>query len=222
MHSELHTPGSFMGLVSLKIETVPLADDHVLNFHHLPDLQYLSLRDTCISNTAVYLLSSHRRTLLSLDIGDNSDIDDDAIAPLLNFKKLKYLNMIGTDVTMDGLRRYAKAIHEAKRVIHIDIPEECEQKLQNLGHLYLVDIPPPFISDPDALENLTLAEIRANLNAHWEVNKRIVTTGNKNDLRERLKELLARRKDDLLVKEMVENGRDGGAEFNNRGDADDK
>lgn len=67
-----------------------------------------------------------------------------------------------------------------------------------------------------------MAEIRANLNAHWEVNKRIVTTGNKNDLRERLKELLARRKDDLLVKEMVENGRDGGAEFNNRGDADDK
>lgn len=39
--------------------------------------------------------------------------------------------MIGTDVTMDGLRRYAKAIHEAKRVIHIDIPEECEQKLQS-------------------------------------------------------------------------------------------
>lgn len=49
-----------------------------------------------------------------------------------------------------------------------------------------------------------------NLNAHWEVNDRIVTTGNKSELKERLKVLLERRKADLLVREMVENGRYGG------------
>jgi hypothetical protein len=37
-----------------------------------------------------------------------------------------------------------------------------------------------------------------------------VTTGNKSELKERLKVLLERRKADLLVREMVENGRYGG------------
>jgi predicted protein tyrosine phosphatase len=148
IHLELHAPGAFKGLVSLDIEFVPLDDDDVLYFHHLPGLQYLSLRDTCITNTAsvhlfyfsytsytdyfrrsIYLLSSHRNTLIQLDICCNWDIDDDAIVPLLKFKKLKYLHTVGTGITMEGLRRYAKAMHEAKRVIHIDIPEECEQEL---------------------------------------------------------------------------------------------
>jgi hypothetical protein len=52
-----------------------------------------------------------------------------------------------------------------------------------------------------------LAELRTNLNAHWEVDGKIVMTGSKSELRERLRNLLERREGDLLVREMVENGR---------------
>lgn len=72
---------------------------------------------------------------------------------------------------------------------------------------YLVNIQPPLTSDWRLIGTLSLVELRRNLAAHSVANRRILTTGNKADLRERLYKILREREEDLWVVEMLEKGK---------------
>ncbi len=79
-----------------------------------------------LTSLSVFLLVSLRHTLLRLSIGANLRIDDDAIPALMMFKKLCQLKIKGTQIAMDGLRRYATNIDNQGRTIHVEIPVHCQ------------------------------------------------------------------------------------------------
>ncbi|KAF9450492.1 hypothetical protein P691DRAFT_758159 [Macrolepiota fuliginosa MF-IS2] len=199
---ELHVPGLFTGLISLSCDRISLKDDDVMHLHNL-FLRNLSLCYTGISNAAVFLLVSHRQTLLRLLISGNMDIDDRAVPAFTTFEQLEYLKIEVTRISIQGLRDYARHVYQ-KRTVHIDVPENCKLYLDNMRYRYFIEIQPPLISDYELVGSLSLVELRKNLAAHAAVDKTIITTGNKADMGERLSRLLKQRMDDMRVKEMLE------------------
>ena len=142
-------------------------------------------------------------------------------------KNLKLLILEGTHVDMGGLRRFAGSIHSENRKLRIEIPLHCQHYLSrklvlsrpiklltehhmvtDMHHHYLLHPVPPLLSryDREDIWNLQLVELRKNLAAHSAVNRAILTTGNKTEMRLRLSDVLMKRERDLMVKRMYEDG----------------
>ena len=57
-----------------------------------------------------------------MDVEYNEGIDDDAVPALLILEKLQYLSLLGTDVTMSGVRRLAATLGNTSRFADVEIP----------------------------------------------------------------------------------------------------
>ncbi|KXN91758.1 hypothetical protein AN958_12372 [Leucoagaricus sp. SymC.cos] len=202
---ELHGHGLFKCLTRLSCDNVPLKDDSIVHLHGL-QLQHLSLIGTGIPNAAVFVLVPLRETLQSLWISANPALDNDAVPAVMMLKKLDHLALDGTSVDIEGLRRLAETFHTNHRKVRVDIPQYCCHYMEYMPRLYLVDIPPYLVSEVDGIYRLQLVDLRRNLAAHSAVNRSILTTGNKGELRDRLRQLLVKRKRDLMVKKMWKEG----------------
>ncbi|KAF5359395.1 hypothetical protein D9756_002912 [Leucocoprinus leucothites] len=204
---ELHGHGTFKCLVKLSCDNAPLKDDNIVNLHGLP-LQELSLNGTSLSNAAIFVLIPLRNTLIRFSISGNPAINNDVIPALMMFLNLKLLVLRGTHIEIEGLRRFAENIHSENRRLKVEIPLHCRYYLDHMRHYYLLHPAPPLLSayDREEIWGLQLVDLRKNLAAHGAVNREVLTTGNKADLRERLGELLLRRKGDMMVKKMYEDG----------------
>ena len=190
-----------------------------------------SLNDSlsCPSRHRIFLLIPLKRTLVHFSIGKNPAINDDAIPALIMLKNLKLLILQGTQVDMGGLRRLASSIHSENRKLRIEIPLHCQHYLgrkllvlsrrliklltehhmvTDIHHHYLLHPVPPLLNkyDREDIWNLQLVELRRNLAAHSAVNRAILTTGNKTEMRLRLSDVLMKRERDLMVKRMYEDG----------------
>jgi len=143
-------------------------------------------------------------------------------------KNLKLLILEGTHVDMGGLRRFAGSIYSEDRKLRIEIPLHCQHYLgrellvlsrpikllteyhmvTDMHHHYLLHPVPPLLNryDREDIWNLQLVELRKNLAAHSAVNRAILTTGNKTEMRLRLSDVLMKRERDLMVKRMYEDG----------------
>jgi len=78
----------------------------------------------------------------------------------------------------------------------------------DMHHQYLLHPVPPLLDryDREDIWSLQLVELRKNLAAHSAVNRAILTTGNKTEMRLRLSDVLMKRERDLMVKRMYEDG----------------
>jgi hypothetical protein len=172
---------------------------------------------------SVYLLLPLKSTLRRLSVALNPGIDDDAVPALLLLRKLSLLSIMDTGITIEGLRRFAKAIENEQRVVDIEIPESAEAYVDResattrlyqiiatglmfgagMQTMYLIDIKPPLITKPVLCAQLSRAALKRNLEAHHAVNKDILANGTKAEMKERLETLLKRREVDLLVRGMI-------------------
>ena len=173
----------------------------------------------------IYLLIALKRSLSDLDVAYNDRITDDAIPALLIMDKLQYLSLLETSITIAGVRRLAVELDESKRFIEVEVPRSCEQYINSaspefivsqnsvrelnlhfpveLSQKYVVDPMSPLITDPLAVDLLSLSALKHNLAAHAEVNSEISAKGAKTELAERLKTILDTRKADLLAQKLV-------------------
>lgn len=69
---------------------------------------------------------------------------------------------------------------------------------------YLVDIQPPYISNPRICGQLTSTALQRNLEAHAACNPSIITSGTRAEMLKRLSDILTTRRLDMLVISMLE------------------
>ncbi|KAJ8523104.1 hypothetical protein ONZ45_g388 [Pleurotus djamor] len=196
-------PNSYLFLAELSISGTPLRDSDIMHIHHLPRLTSLFLEETTIGNEAVFLLTSLKRSLAFLSVSYNPAINDDAVPAILVLAKLEYLSILGTGVKMPGLRKLASAALADRRPLRLDCPASCEKYISRLHTQYLVNPAPPLIVGPELCGQLSVAALKRNLSAHSEANPTIFAGGNKQEMVIRLRELLDRRRSDILVRDLV-------------------
>jgi len=68
---------------------------------------------------------------------------------------------------------------------------------------YLLNPPPPLITNPAVCGQLSVAALQRNLAAHAQANTAAVTAGSKEEMIGRLETLLEMRKMDMLVRNMI-------------------
>ena len=79
---------------------------------------------------SVFLLTALGRTLTDLDIAYNPRINDDAVPALLTMRKLQYLSLLDTSVTIAGVRRLAVELEEGRRNVEVEVPGPCEEYIK--------------------------------------------------------------------------------------------
>jgi hypothetical protein len=171
----------------------------------------------------VFHLVALRRTLLYLHLEDNPDITDDAVPALLMLRKLYFLSLIDTGLTMRGMRTLARVLYAERRPIDIVVPLICEDYVHSTWSItatwpraflyaltfvemhtrYAVELPSGCVTSPSKCAELSTSHLRANLQIHAVKNPSIVVGGTKVEMCARLKEILERRKEDLCVKAML-------------------
>ncbi|KAF7290065.1 hypothetical protein HMN09_01311600 [Mycena chlorophos] len=196
-------PNSFLFLQELSFNGTPVQDIDLVHIHHLPRLVTLLLNGTGIGNEGVFHIVALRRSLLQLSIATNPLIDDDCVPALILLSKLSFMTILDTSIDMPGIRRLAKAVADAQRIIDIEITAPCEVYMSNLAQHYLLTITPPLIDRPSAVPALSAAALKRNLAAHAACNAAIVATGSKPEMAARLRTLLETREMDLLVRGML-------------------
>ncbi|KAI0791197.1 hypothetical protein C8Q75DRAFT_732327 [Abortiporus biennis] len=196
-------PNSFLFLREVNLNGTQLDDASLLNIHHLPRLSRLWISNTGITNEGVYLLVSLKRSLTELDIAFNASIDNDVVPALLILYKLRFISILGTNVEMSGLRKFAAKLYERNHTIDMEIPRPCEIYVDKMSKKYIIQPDPPLITDPDHTDLLSTSALKKNLAAHAHINSEIAIEGSKTEMRARLKELLELRKADLLVRAML-------------------
>ncbi|KAF5386481.1 hypothetical protein D9757_005899 [Collybiopsis confluens] len=206
-------PCSFLFLSELSFNNTAILDMDLVRLSGLPKLAVVHLVNTGISDEGVFHLTALKLTLTHLHLSRNPRITDDAV-PALSLcilSKLRYLDILGTNIGMPGLRRMAKIIQREERIVDVEIPEECDRYIDVIPNLYLLDIQPPLITSPSWCSTLSAAALQRNLEAHADVANKyhrtkgplIFTGGTKEEMCERLRELLVRRESDLLVWGMI-------------------
>ncbi|KAF8637752.1 hypothetical protein AX17_002594 [Amanita inopinata Kibby_2008] len=196
-------PNSFRFLTDLSLDGLCLQTSMISHIQHLPKLARLSLYDSGINNECVYLLLPLKRTLLDLNIARNPQIDDDVVPALLMMVNLSYLSLAETFIDMPGARRLANDQTFKTRRVIIDFPQWCHEYVDKMEHQYLLELPPPLVSNPSLCDRLSSAALKRNLVAHSVVNPEIGTSGTKKEMAERLKNILQTRLYDLEVRRMI-------------------
>ncbi|KAJ3880454.1 hypothetical protein F5051DRAFT_399785 [Lentinula edodes] len=211
-------PHSFLFLSELSFNNTPVLDMDLVKLIGLPKLAVLGLKNTGVGDEGVFHLIALKLTLTRLDLSDNPCVTDDAV-PALNLCincKLNFLGLVGTSVAMPGLRLMAKLIQREDRIVDVEIPEACESYIDDIPNIYLLYPQPPLITSPALCSRLSAAALQRNLEAHAEVaNKRLATVGakaapvkiftggTKEEMCERLRNLLVKREVDLVVWGMI-------------------
>ncbi|EMD33463.1 hypothetical protein CERSUDRAFT_126177 [Gelatoporia subvermispora B] len=198
-------PNSFLFLKELNLSDTSIRDYDIVHIHHLPRLSHLWLSNTGIGNESIYHLVALRRTLAQLDVSLNPEIDDDVTAPLILLTKLQYLSLLGTAISMVGLRRLTLSSNDrpSKTSLDLEVPRACEDYLYNLHKLYVVQPGPSLIVDPAACEDLLPEDLRRNLDAHAAVNPDISIATTYGGMIVQLTSILSIRKKDLAVRDLV-------------------
>ncbi|EIW57992.1 uncharacterized protein TRAVEDRAFT_21430 [Trametes versicolor FP-101664 SS1] len=204
----LSLPDGFHFLQELNFSGAVLDDADVLFFNRLPRLLRLWLNNTGISNEAVYHLVALKRTLEEVDLSHNPRVDDDAIPALLTLRKLQFLSLVETNVTMVGMRRLALESNagtesEDDRRLYVEAPRVVEDYLDDLDAKYLVNPEPPLIVSSAVVPQLSAGAIKRNLAAHGVCNPSISASGTKEEMAERLARILRAREGDLAVQGLL-------------------
>ncbi|THU88984.1 hypothetical protein K435DRAFT_678904 [Dendrothele bispora CBS 962.96] len=199
----LDKPNSFMFLTEIDFGGTKLEDGDLAKIGRLPKLTSVGLDQTGIGNEGIFNLVPLKQTLLRLSIAMNPDVDDDAVPALVVLHKLSKLCIIDTGIGMGGLRRMAKVIDEEGRVIDVEIPARCEEYVESIPTRYVLYPQPPLIALPAMCAKLSAGALKRNLEAHKSVNGSILAGGTKEEMRERLQEILRIREMDMVVWGMV-------------------
>ncbi|KAJ3856558.1 hypothetical protein EV368DRAFT_32132, partial [Lentinula lateritia] len=209
----LTRPHSFLFLSELSFNNTPVSDMDLVKLIGLPKLAVLGLKNTGIGDEGVFHLIALKLTLTRLDLSDNPCVTDAAV-PALNLcinSKLKFLGLVGTSVAMPGLRLMAKLIQREDRIVDVEIPEACESYIDDIPNVYLLYPQPPLITSPALCSRLSAAALQRNLEAHAEAAPvQIFTGGTKEEMCERLRNLLVKREVDLVVWGMIYGYGEGG------------
>ncbi|KAF8626955.1 hypothetical protein AX15_004620 [Amanita polypyramis BW_CC] len=200
-------PNSFRFLIALSLDGLCLKAPILSHIQHLPELAILSLFDTGIGNKAVYMLTPLMYTLRDLNIARNPAVDDGAVGALLMMSNLSNLSIAETSIEMPGARRLVKDRAAKGQQILVDFPHYCHEYIETLDSKFLVELPPPLISNPSLCSRLSVAALKRNLAAHAVVNRDVSTGGTKKEMVERLKMLLETRLADLEVRRMIQNAK---------------
>ncbi|EKM57872.1 uncharacterized protein PHACADRAFT_206742 [Phanerochaete carnosa HHB-10118-sp] len=199
----LAKPNSFLFVHEINLSGTTLRDSDIACLHHLPRLARLWLQDTGVTNQAVFLLLPLKRCLQELDIAYNPDINDDVIVAFDMLSRLSYLKLLGTSITIAGVRRLTTYLRRRGYAMALEVPASCEDYLRQLHLKYISHPGPPLITDPKAAQNLTPTALSRNLAAHAAVNPDIPTKGSKAFLANQLGELLENRRADLYARELI-------------------
>jgi len=73
--------------------------------------------------------------LVKLVLAHNSRIDNDSVAVLVAFEKMKYLDLVGTGVDMTGARRLATASLSKESIVKL--PVVCGKYLSGMSLPFL-------------------------------------------------------------------------------------
>ncbi|PFH51112.1 hypothetical protein AMATHDRAFT_143372, partial [Amanita thiersii Skay4041] len=197
-------PNSFLCLTDLILDGIPLTATMLLHIQHLPKLSKLSLFDSAVDDECIYLLVALRRTLSDLNVSRNPSITGDAVPALIVMDNLSHLSIAETSIEVPGARLLAKGYNNRCQRITIDFPEQCCEYVENMKNKYLLDLPPPLITNPNLCDRLSVAALQRNLAAHAEVNRSISARGTKDEMGERLRKLLEMRLGDLEIRRIME------------------
>ncbi|KAI0373628.1 hypothetical protein BV20DRAFT_937742 [Pilatotrama ljubarskyi] len=207
----LSNPEVFLFVQELNLSGVNVEDADVLSFNRLPRLCRLWLSRAGIGNEAVYHLVALKRSLRELDVSHNLRIDDDAVpALLLLLRRLEFLSLVETSVSIAGMRRLALLAHflssasgRTTQLLQVEAPRTVEDYIDELDSKYLLDPAPPLVIDADAVPQLSVAALRRNLGGHAACNPSIVVGGTKGEMAERLSGILRCREGDLAVRALL-------------------
>jgi hypothetical protein len=196
--------GKFARLSSLCITGTPLSHLDLAHLRLLPALTSLSLSSTNLSTLHLLHLVTHAANLRDLNISMNPSITDDARVPLSALTALASLHLRGTSITIPCLRLLVYAMPSACRFI--TLPQECLNYLNARSQRYRVDIPVGYVQDPRDVPNMTLTNLKKNLELHKAVNGDIATGGTKVEVIERLMGVLCGRVADGRIARRVGRG----------------
>ncbi|KAF8440650.1 hypothetical protein BGX38DRAFT_1074071, partial [Terfezia claveryi] len=196
----------FTALTHLSLANLRLPPGELDFIRLLPKLASLDLTNTGVNSNALYALVALHRTLRTLKLTKNPNVDDGALIPLCSLTALTTLYLEETRFTMAGLRTL---VNEFKAGFALPTPRS-KQKLQIptvpypcmwyfVSHpQYAKDIPagPGYVKDPAAVARLGVETLLKNLKVHNQINKWISLGGSKMEMAGRLREYLWRRKMD--------------------------
>lgn len=176
---------------------------------------------------SVYHLVALKRTLEEVDLSHNPRVDDDAIPALLSLRKLQFLSLVETNVTMIGMRRLALESNggtasENDRGLYVEAPRVVEDYLDgtlscmptyvliaeiyhnaDLNGKYLVNPEPPLVVSSAVVPQLSAGALKRNLAAHGVCNPSISASGTEEEMAERLARILRAREGDLAVQGLL-------------------
>lgn len=181
----------FSHLTEVNISRLPLSLEDISLLRLLPQLSRLDVSFTNATNIHLLHLAIHASTLRELNISGNEQINDDCRVPLTALVNLQALHLRGTIVTVPCLRLLVYALPESCRFI--TLPLSCLNFFNNLHTRYSTSIPDGYVEDPRRVPNLTLPQLKKNLELHKKANDDILLTGSKVDLVDRLMALLCAR-----------------------------
>lgn len=103
---------------------------------------------------------------------------------------------------MPGLRRLvSNDLHKSCRLL--SIPAHCIDHLNTRKERYMVDIPTGYVQDPTRVAEMTMPNLKKNLELHSKVNKDVQVTGTKVELVNRLAVILSNRRADSGIVEVL-------------------
>ncbi|KAH0558804.1 hypothetical protein GP486_004558 [Trichoglossum hirsutum] len=200
----LFRQGKFAHLSSLCITGTPLSHLELAHLRLLPALASLNLASTNLSPLHLLHLVTHAASLRDLNISSNPSITDDARVPLSALTALTSLYLRDTSITIPCLRLLVYALPLACRFI--TLPQGCLHYLNTRSKRYCVDIPIGYVQDPRDVPNMTLSNLKRNLELHKAANGDIATGGTKTEVAERLMGVLCGRVADGRIARRVGRG----------------
>ncbi|KAI9868445.1 MAG: hypothetical protein M1813_005889 [Trichoglossum hirsutum] len=200
----LFRQGKFTHLSSLCITGTPLSHLELTHLRLLPALASLNLASTNLSTLHLLHLATHAASLQDLNISSNPSITDDARVPLSALTALTSLYLRDTSITIPCLRLLVYALPLACRFI--TLPQGCLHYLNTRSRRYCVDIPVGYVQDPRDVPNMTLGNLKKNLELHKAANRDIATGGTKAEVVERLMGVLCGRVADGRIARRVGRG----------------
>ncbi|RPA98859.1 hypothetical protein L873DRAFT_1686018 [Choiromyces venosus 120613-1] len=198
----LYQQNQFTALTTLSLRNTQLSNNDLSLLMLLTSLADLDISNTGLGIHSLHHIVCHHKTLVQLNLSHNQGMDDDCRVPLAALPKLARLYLRGTSISMPGLRRLVtRALPNNCRLL--SLPNHCITYLNDRKSHYSIDIPDSYVHDPKKLENMSLPELRKNLELHARVNGDILLTGSKSDLFNRLNNILQNRLADAKIVKVL-------------------
>lgn len=186
----------------ITFRNTPLLNDDLASLRLLSSLAEIDISGTGVGTQSLHHLVCHRHSLKRLNLSHNLSIDDDSRVALSALPHLSALYLRGTSFTMPGLRRLvSNDLHKSCRLL--SIPAHCIDHLNTRKERYMVDIPTGYVQDPTRVGEMTMPNLKKNLELHSKVNKDVQVTGTKVELVNRLAVILSNRRADSGIVEVL-------------------